>query len=72
LIGFATLLVLAELRYKKVLVYLEFLKGRIGKGIYVILIGLLVFEENRKAEMFISIAMVLIGFFNIVVGCMRD
>jgi hypothetical protein len=45
LIGFAVLLVLAEIRFRRVLVYLEFLKGRLGKGFYVMLIGLLIFDE---------------------------
>lgn len=72
LIGFATLLVMAEMRYKKVIVYLEFLKGRIGKGLYVILLGLLIFDENRKPDMFLGIALVLVGILNIIVGCMRE
>lgn len=72
LLGFAALLILAEIRYKKVIVYLEFLKSRIGKGLYVILVGLLVFDDTRKFDMFIGISLVLVGIFNIIVACMRD
>lgn len=72
LFGFALLLILAEIRYRKVLLYIEFLKHRVGKGIYVMLIGLLLFDEDRKTDMISAIAMVLVGFFNLIVGCMRE
>eukprot|EP00347_Sterkiella_histriomuscorum_P011989 403370320 len=72
LLGFAALIVLAEIRYRKVLVYLEFLKSRLGKGMYIILVGLLVFDETRKLDMFTGIGLVLVGLFNIIVACMRD
>ena len=39
---------------------------------YVILVGLLVFDETRKFDMFIGIGLVLVGIFNIIVSCMRD
>ena len=45
LFGFSLLLVLAELRIKKVIVFVEFLKSRLGKGIYTILVGVLIFNE---------------------------
>ncbi len=72
LLGFATLLVLAELRYKKMLIYLEFLKGRLGKGFYVMLVGLILFDESRKVDMIMGITLVLVGLFNLIVGCMRE
>jgi hypothetical protein len=72
LFGFATLLVMAEIRYKKVLVYLEFLKGRLGKGFYVIFVGLLTFDDKRKFDMLIGIGLTLVGIFNLIVSCMRD
>lgn len=72
LFGFATLLVMAEIRYKPVIVYVEFLKSRIGKGMYVILVGLLIFDESRKFDMFMGILLVLVGIFNLIVFCMRD
>lgn len=71
LVGFAALLVMAEMKYNKVIVYLEFLKGRIGKGIYIILLGLLIFDENRKPDMFLGIALAAVGIFNIVVSCLK-
>lgn len=72
LFGFAALLIMAEMRYKKVLVYLEFLKSRIGKGIYIVLIGVIVFDDDRASDVATAIVLTLIGIFNIVVGCMRD
>lgn len=72
LLGFAILLVVSELRIRKVLIYIEFLKSRIGLGIYVTLIGLLVFDESRAYDIGISICLVIIGVFNLVVGIMRE
>jgi len=72
LIGFAILLIMAEIRYKKMLVYLEFLKGRLGKGFYVLLIGLLIFDQTNKADMALGVSLTLVGIFNIIVGCMRE
>jgi len=72
LIGFAVLLIMAELRYKKMLIYLEFLKSRLGKGFYVMLVGLIIFDETRKADLILGIGLVLVGILNLIVGCMRD
>jgi hypothetical protein len=71
LIGFAALLVVAELRVRSVIVYCEFLKGRPGKGMYLLLIGTLLFDESRSEDIIISILLVLVGLFNIIVSCMR-
>jgi|LauGreDrversion4_2_1035121.scaffolds.fasta_scaffold1067898_1 hypothetical protein len=45
LLGFATLIFSAEWRIIIVLMYFEMLKGRGGKGLFLILVGLLVFNE---------------------------
>ena len=71
LLGFSVLLVAAEWRSPKVLLYAEFLQGRLGKGLYLFLIGLLVFDDQRKADMLIGISFVLIGLFNVLVSFMR-
>ena len=72
LIGFATLLVISEIGIKKVLVYIEFLSGRIGKGMYIIFIGLMMFDNVLKNDMIIGIVVFLIGVINIIVGCIRE
>ncbi len=71
LVSLSGLLISAELRWPRILVYFEFLKSRIGKGFYIILVGLLVFDERRKISMSLGIALVLVGFFNVIVSCMR-
>jgi FtsH-binding integral membrane protein len=47
LFGFAVLLVIAEIKVKRVIVYVEILNSRIGKGMYVLFVGLLLFDEQR-------------------------
>ena len=54
------------------LIYLQFLKGRLGKGFYVMLVGLILFDETRKVDMVMGISLVLVGLFNLIVGCMRE
>ena len=71
LIGFAVLLAIAEAGIKKILVYIEFLNGRMGKGLFIVFIGLLMFDEKFKSDLFIGIAVFLIGVFNIMVSCMK-
>ena len=63
---------MAEIRNKKLLIYCEFLKSRVGKGLFVILVGLLTFDQDRKFDMFVGIGLTLVGIFNIIVACMRD
>lgn len=50
LIGFTALLVIAELNIRRILIYIEFLNGRIGKGSYILFLGLLIYNEERKAD----------------------
>lgn len=72
LFGFAVLVIIAEIKIKRVIAYVEILNNRIGKGVYIIFVGLLLFDEKRKSDMLISIFIVLIGLFNVMVSCMRD
>lgn len=44
LIGFALLLAVAEIRVKKIIVYIEFMRNRLGKGLYTFVVGLLIFN----------------------------
>jgi COPI associated protein len=72
LCGFAALFFAAELRFTSVLVYCEFLRSRPGKGLYLVLLGLLLFDESRAMDLVTAIVLVLAGLFNILVSCMRD
>ena len=71
LVGFAVLLVIAEANVRRVLIYIEFLNGRVGKGIYLILVGLLMFDVTSTCDEIIGILIFMIGVFNILVGCMK-
>ena len=71
MIGFALLLVIAEAGIKKVLVYVEILSGRKGKGVYIIFVSLLIFDTNYKNDTVCGILIFFIGVFNILVGFMR-
>ncbi|TNV74086.1 hypothetical protein FGO68_gene12310 [Halteria grandinella] len=70
--AFAALLILAELRKRGLLIYIEFLRGRFGKGLLLLMIGVLVFDENRSNDMATGILIVLGGLFNVIVSCMRS
>lgn len=72
MIPFSLLLILAELNVNKVLVYIEFLKSLWGKAFFLLFVGLLLFDTDRKWEMAISVALVMFGFFGCIVNCMRD
>jgi len=71
LFGFASLLLASEWRQPQVLLYAEFLRGRLGKGFYVFLVGLLIFDDTRKIDMLIGVLLVLCGVFNVLVSFMR-
>ena len=45
LIGFGALLLMAELKWHKVILFVMFLNGRFGKGAFLIFIGLLLFDD---------------------------
>jgi hypothetical protein len=70
--SFAVLLILVELRKRWLLIYIEFLRGRFGKGLILVMIGVLVFDEIRSNDMATGILIVLCGLFNIIVSCMRS
>lgn len=71
LVGFSILLTAAELRVTSVIMYFELMRGRGGKGIFIILVGLLVFNDKVKIDLAVSNVLLLIGIYNIVVACMR-
>lgn len=72
LIGFAALLIASELGLSSVLVYVEFLNGRAGKGFYILFVGLLVFDISRISDMAISLILIIAGIFSVVTSCLRD
>ena len=72
LIGFAALLFCAEVRIGNLLVYVEFLDSRLGKGAYILFVGMLMFDETRLRDIAFALYVVLTGIFNIILGCQKD
>ena len=69
LLLFAILLILSELKIKRVVVYVRFLALRWGIGIYIMLISVLLFNQNKKSEVIIAMVVMMVGIVNVVVGC---
>ena len=72
LLLFSLFILAAELGIKKVLLYLQFLKGYIGRGVFIILVGLILYNDDRKLDMVVAVFLTVAGAFNIVIGCQRD
>ena len=70
LIPFAVLILCAELKWQKMLKYFEFMGYLHGKGLFFIFVGLLLFDTEYPVDTGISIAITIIGIFNIVASCM--
>ena len=70
LAGFAILWAMVEM--KVILVYFKFLKSRFDKGVYIFIIGLLLYDERNRYESLIPAILVLIGLFNLLVFFIRD
>jgi hypothetical protein len=64
----AFVLAFAEFEVKKVLMYARFLHFRWGKGLLLLFISLLLFDENQSNELLISFIVLGIGAFNVLVG----
>ena len=47
LMFFSAVLIIAELKMRGLLMYVEFINGRIGKGMFILFVGLLMFDEQR-------------------------
>ena len=67
----ALLLIVSEARVKRVILYIEFLNGRRGKGFFILLIGILVFDESRTCDLITGVLVFLIGLFNLIVGFIK-
>ena len=67
---FGLLLGTAEYEYITVLKYIEFLVSSTGKGTFLIFIGLLLFDPKRAIDLWASLIISLIGFFNIIISFM--
>ena len=70
LIPFAGLLLVAELRWQRVLKYFQFIGLLYGKGMFMVFIALLLFDTQYPVDIAVSVLMSLVGIFNVVVHCM--
>lgn len=68
MLPFAVLIVVAEAQYRNVLKYIMFLKSQAGRGIFLMFVGFLVFEEKHPNDIATAILLTLVGTFNLVIA----
>jgi len=68
MLPFAFLIIIAEAEWRRVLKYVLFLKSQAGRGIFIMFVGLLVFEEKHANDIATSITLILIGAFNLIIA----
>jgi hypothetical protein len=64
------LVVMAEVDYLPVIKQVNFLRSQSGKGLFLILVGLLIMDNVSKADLVISIYLCIVGSINIAVACL--
>mmetsp|Transcript_42016 Transcript_42016/g.30233 ORF Transcript_42016/g.30233 Transcript_42016/m.30233 type:complete len:184 (+) Transcript_42016:25-576(+) len=69
LIPFGLLLLVAEFQWERILVYLEFLSSQPGKGLYLVFVGLLLFDKDRSSDMVFSVLITFVGIWNMLLSC---
>ena len=72
LVPLVALMIIAEIRWERVLKYISFLERQWGKGIYYILIAMLLFDPRLIFDMSVSVFMTIVGIFNLVCSCLLD
>ena len=70
LFPFAGLLLVAELRWQRLLKYFSFLGYFYGKGMFILFIGLLLFDVEYPVDAAISGFAFLVGIFNMLMTCL--
>ena len=68
LILFICLLVMAEFRITFVRRYFNFLDRKVGRGVFILFLGLLILDKTNALEIVLSIFIFLIAFINMIVG----
>jgi hypothetical protein len=68
LIVFLVLLVLAELKRMTVRIYFNFLDTKVGRGIFIMFLTLLIMEKDSGLEIGMGIVLLIIALFNIFLG----
>ena len=68
LILFIVILVLSEFRNRRIRKYFNFLDSKIGRGCFILFMGLLVFIKDRPMEIIFGIIILIIAVANCIVG----
>jgi hypothetical protein len=68
LIPFAVVIFAAELEWRSIIKYVMFLKSQSGRGIFLVFVGLLIFNPKYPADIAISIYLAMAGLFNLVIA----
>lgn len=71
LLFFGVVLVSAEYEILIIMHYIEFLLSETGKGLFLIFVGVLLFDERRSVDFAASIIISIIGIFNLAAACSR-
>ena len=71
LILFAVILAAAELELRLIAKYVEFLVSPLGKGVFLLFIGILMFDQSKDIDSIASIAISLIGLSNLVAALVK-
>ena len=68
IIIFVIILVLAEFRVQRIRKYFNFLDRKMGRGWFILFIGLLILEKVTALEIILGIFILLIAIINMIVG----
>ncbi len=68
LIIFTLFLILAELKNVRVRMYVNFLDGKFGRGMFFIFLGLLIVSNTAALEIVLSLCVLVIGSLNVLIG----
>ena len=69
LIPFTFLLLCAEMKWHSFLKSVQFLNHIIGKGLFLMFLGLLLFSTDSEQELVGSVAVTLVGVLNLIAAC---
>ena len=72
LLIFSYVFCMAECEYEPILKSLGFLKSYTGKGLFLMTIGIFLFDFRRIYDVISGIVLVVLGFFDIVYDCGRN
>jgi hypothetical protein len=69
LLVFSMFLFSAEYEFLVIVKYLACLTSYWGKGLFQVFVGVLLFDDRRVFELVASLYLLIVGMFNIVMGC---